>query len=70
MAFARSKGSSINSTAIVFATGFDVCKTGTPVPIIGRDGRVLARGVEIRALCVQEHCGIRLSLTCIFTFGP
>ncbi len=27
---------------IVFATGFDVCKTGTPFPITGLDGRVLA----------------------------
>ncbi len=27
---------------IVFATGFDVCKTGTPFPVTGLDGRVLA----------------------------
>ncbi|MFI6998926.1 flavin-containing monooxygenase [Nocardia sp. NPDC050175] len=27
---------------IVFATGFDVSKTGTPIPVVGRDGRVLA----------------------------
>ena len=27
---------------IVFATGFDVCKAGTPFPIAGRDGRKLA----------------------------
>ena len=26
---------------IVFATGFDVCKRGTPFPIRGRDGRKL-----------------------------
>jgi cation diffusion facilitator CzcD-associated flavoprotein CzcO len=28
--------------AIVFATGFDVAKTGTPFPVTGRDGRLLA----------------------------
>ena len=28
--------------AIVFATGFDVSKTGTPFPVTGRDGRLLA----------------------------
>ena len=27
---------------IVFATGFDVCKTGTPFPVAGLDGRKLA----------------------------
>ncbi|WP_433662914.1 flavin-containing monooxygenase [Nocardia sp. CA-128927] len=27
---------------IVFATGFDVSKTGPPIPVVGRDGRVLA----------------------------
>ncbi|WP_082844207.1 flavin-containing monooxygenase [Nocardia salmonicida] len=28
--------------AIVFATGFEVSKTGSPIPVTGRDGRVLA----------------------------
>ena len=46
--------------AIVFATGFDVSKTGTPIPITGRDSRVLADEWSAGAIGVQEYCGIRL----------
>ena len=46
--------------AIVFATGFDVSKTGTPIPITGRDSRVLADEWSAGAQGVQEHCGIGL----------
>lgn len=55
--------------AIVFATGFDVSKTGTPVPITGRDARVLAeewsRGAyAYRSVAVSGYPNL------YFTFGP
>lgn len=54
---------------IVFATGFDVCKTGTPVPIIGRDGRVLAQEWKSGA---RAYKSIAVSgyPNLYFTFGP
>jgi cation diffusion facilitator CzcD-associated flavoprotein CzcO len=54
---------------IVFATGFDVSKTGTPVPVVGRDGRVLAdewsRGAyAYKSVAVSGYPNLYL------TFGP
>jgi cation diffusion facilitator CzcD-associated flavoprotein CzcO len=55
--------------AIVFATGFDITKTGTPIPITGLDGRVLAdewhRGVQAyKSINVSGYPNL------FFTFGP
>jgi cation diffusion facilitator CzcD-associated flavoprotein CzcO len=55
--------------AIVFATGFDVSKTGTPIPISGVDGRDLAsewsRGAyAYRSVAVSGYPNL------YFTFGP
>ncbi|MGC0364427.1 cation diffusion facilitator CzcD-associated flavoprotein CzcO [Rhodococcus sp. 27YEA15] len=54
---------------IVFATGFDVSKTGTPVPIVGRDGRVLAQQWKTGA---RAYKSITVSgyPNMYFTFGP
>ncbi|SNS53994.1 flavin-containing monooxygenase [Rhodococcoides kyotonense] len=54
---------------IVFATGFDVSKTGTPVPITGRCGRVLADEWRSGA---QAYKSITVSgyPNMFFTFGP
>lgn len=54
---------------IVFATGFDVCKTGTPFPITGIEGRELAaewsRGAyAYRSVAVSGYPNL------YFTFGP
>ncbi|MGV9633451.1 flavin-containing monooxygenase [Nocardia rhamnosiphila] len=54
---------------IVFATGFEVSTTGTPIPITGRDGRVLAeewrRGAfAYRSVAVSGYPNLFL------TFGP
>ncbi|NNG95734.1 flavin-containing monooxygenase [Gordonia araii] len=54
---------------IVFATGFDVSKAGTPMPIVGSDGRVLAdewRGgaYAFRSVAVSGYPNL------YFTFGP
>ncbi|GIZ98006.1 MULTISPECIES: flavin-containing monooxygenase [Tsukamurella] len=54
---------------IVFATGFDVSKAGTPIPITGLDGRVLAqewsRGAyAYRSVAVSGYPNL------FFTFGP
>ncbi|ETA04714.1 flavin-containing monooxygenase [Gordonia alkanivorans] len=54
---------------IVFATGFDVSKAGTPFPITGLDGRVLAdawsRGAyAYRSVAVSGYPNL------YFTFGP
>ncbi|MEU1980788.1 NAD(P)/FAD-dependent oxidoreductase [Nocardia sp. NPDC019395] len=54
---------------LVFATGFDVSKKGTPIPITGRDGRVLAdewrRGAfAYRSVTVSGYPNLFL------TFGP
>ncbi|GAA5072863.1 NAD(P)/FAD-dependent oxidoreductase [Nocardia iowensis] len=54
---------------IVFATGFDVSKTGTPIPVVGRDGRVLAdewsRGAyAFKSVAVSGYPNMFL------TFGP
>lgn len=55
--------------AIVFATGFDVSKAGTPIPITGVDGRDLAsewsRGAyAYRSVAVSGYPNL------YFTFGP
>lgn len=55
--------------AIVFATGFEVCKAGTPFSIIGVDGRDLAsewsRGAyAYRSVAVSGYPNL------FFTFGP
>lgn len=54
---------------IVFATGFDVCKSGTPFPITGRNGRQLneewARGAQAyKSINVSGYPNLYL------TFGP
>lgn len=54
---------------IVFATGFDVSKAGTPIPIIGIDGRDLAcewsKGAyAYRSVAVSGYPNL------FFTFGP
>jgi cation diffusion facilitator CzcD-associated flavoprotein CzcO len=54
---------------IVFATGFDVCKAGTPFPITGIEGRELAaewsRGAyAYRSVAVSGYPNL------YFTFGP
>ncbi|MBF6174919.1 flavin-containing monooxygenase [Nocardia blacklockiae] len=54
---------------IVFATGFEVSKQGTPVPVTGRDGRVLAdewrRGAyAFKSVTVAGYPNLFL------TFGP
>ncbi len=55
--------------AIVFATGFDVSNTGTPIPITGRDGRVLADEWNTGA---KAYKSIAVSgyPNMYFTFGP
>lgn len=55
--------------AIVFATGFDVCKAGTPYPISGVDGRDLATewkggAFAYRSVAVSGYPNL------YFTFGP
>lgn len=55
--------------AIVFATGFDVSKTGTPFPITGMDGRDLASewssgAYAYRSVAVSGYPNL------YFTFGP
>ncbi|MEV0250951.1 NAD(P)/FAD-dependent oxidoreductase [Nocardia sp. NPDC050712] len=54
---------------IVFATGFDVSKAGTPIPIVGRDGRVLAQewskgAYAYKSIAVSGYPNL------YFTFGP
>ncbi|MFF3574115.1 flavin-containing monooxygenase [Nocardia jiangxiensis] len=54
---------------IVFATGFEVSKTGSPIPVTGRDGRVLAdewhRGAyAFKSVTVAGYPNLFL------TFGP
>lgn len=55
--------------AIVFATGFDVSKAGTPYPIAGRDGRDLGSewsggAYAYRSVAVSGYPNL------FFTFGP
>ncbi|MFI1917319.1 flavin-containing monooxygenase [Nocardia sp. NPDC020380] len=54
---------------IVFATGFEISKQGTPIPVVGRDGRVLAdewRGgaYAFKSVTVAGYPNLFL------TFGP
>ncbi|MEV0294042.1 NAD(P)/FAD-dependent oxidoreductase [Nocardia sp. NPDC050710] len=54
---------------IVFATGFDVSKTGTPIPIAGRDGRVLAEEWA-RGAYAYKSVAVSGYPNLFFTFGP
>ncbi|MFD0362967.1 flavin-containing monooxygenase [Nocardia sp. GCM10030253] len=54
---------------IVFATGFDVSKTGTPIPITGRDGRVLAEEWQ-RGAFAYKSVAVSGYPNLFFTFGP
>ncbi|WP_328412815.1 flavin-containing monooxygenase [Nocardia sp. NBC_00403] len=54
---------------IVFATGFDVSKTGTPIPITGRDGRVLAEEWQ-RGAYAYKSIAVSGYPNLFFTFGP
>ncbi|WP_032368294.1 flavin-containing monooxygenase [Rhodococcoides fascians] len=55
--------------AIVFATGFDVSKAGTPIPITGRDGRVLAQEWS-KGACAYKSVAVSGYPNMYFTFGP
>lgn len=54
---------------IVFATGFDVSKTGTPVPVIGRDGRNLAEEWS-RGAYAYKSVAVSGYPNLFLTFGP
>ncbi len=54
---------------IVFATGFDVSKTGTPIPITGRDGRVLAEEWQ-RGAYAYKSVAVSGYPNLFITFGP
>ncbi|MDZ7915200.1 MAG: NAD(P)/FAD-dependent oxidoreductase [Rhodococcus sp. (in: high G+C Gram-positive bacteria)] len=55
--------------AIVFATGFDVSNAGTPIPITGRDGRVLADEWNAGAKAFKS-VAVSGYPNMFFTFGP
>lgn len=54
---------------IVFATGFDVCKAGTPFPIAGLDGRKLADEWS-RGMYAYKSISVSGYPNLFFTFGP
>ncbi|MEU2038078.1 flavin-containing monooxygenase [Nocardia niwae] len=54
---------------IVFATGFDVSKTGSPVPVVGRDGRNLAEEWS-RGAFAYKSVAVSGYPNLFFTFGP
>ncbi|MFI5776606.1 flavin-containing monooxygenase [Nocardia sp. NPDC051570] len=54
---------------LVFATGFDVSKQGTPFPITGRDGRVLAQEWQ-RGAYAYKSVAVSGYPNLFFTFGP
>ncbi|PXX60196.1 cation diffusion facilitator CzcD-associated flavoprotein CzcO [Nocardia tenerifensis] len=54
---------------IVFATGFDVSKTGTPIPVTGRDGRVLAEEWS-RGAYAYKSVAVSGYPNLFLTFGP
>ncbi|WP_159845302.1 flavin-containing monooxygenase [Nocardia sp. CY41] len=54
---------------IVFATGFDVSKTGTPVPVVGRDGRNLAEEWS-RGAYAYKSVAVSGYPNLFLTFGP
>ncbi|ATL68419.1 flavin-containing monooxygenase [Nocardia terpenica] len=54
---------------IVFATGFDVSKTGTPIPVTGRDGRVLAEEWR-RGAYAYKSVTVAGYPNLFLTFGP
>ena len=55
--------------AIVFATGFDITKTGTPFPITGLGGRVLAEEWT-RGAQAYKSVNVAGYPNLFFTFGP
>jgi cation diffusion facilitator CzcD-associated flavoprotein CzcO len=55
--------------AIVFATGFDVAKTGTPIPITGRGGRSLDRDWSAGAYAYKS-VAVSGYPNLFLTFGP
>ncbi|GAA5068828.1 flavin-containing monooxygenase [Nocardia callitridis] len=54
---------------IVFATGFEVSKAGTPIPIVGRDGRVLAQEWS-RGAYAYKSVAVSGYPNLFLTFGP
>ncbi|MFC6929102.1 flavin-containing monooxygenase [Actinomadura yumaensis] len=54
---------------IVFATGFDVCKTGTPFPIHGSGGRLLHEEWS-RGAYAYKSVSVAGYPNLFFTFGP
>ncbi|WP_280236087.1 flavin-containing monooxygenase [Nocardia cyriacigeorgica] len=54
---------------IVFATGFDVSKTGSPIPVTGRDGRVLAEEWS-RGAYAYKSVTVAGYPNLFLTFGP
>ncbi|MCM6772057.1 NAD(P)/FAD-dependent oxidoreductase [Nocardia sp. CDC159] len=54
---------------IVFATGFDVSTQGTPFPIVGRGGRVLAQEWS-RGAYAYKSVAVAGYPNLFFTFGP
>ena len=54
---------------IVFATGFDVCKSGTPFPVTGRDGRELGEEWK-RGSQAYKSVSVNGYPNLFFTFGP
>lgn len=54
---------------IVFATGFDVCKSGTPFPITGLDGRNLGEEWQ-RGSQAYKSASVSGYPNLFFTFGP
>ncbi|WP_040775915.1 flavin-containing monooxygenase [Nocardia pneumoniae] len=54
---------------IVFATGFDVSKTGTPIPVVGLDGRVLAEEWS-RGAYAYKSVAVAGYPNLFLTFGP
>ncbi|MBT0566297.1 NAD(P)/FAD-dependent oxidoreductase [Williamsia sp. CHRR-6] len=55
--------------ALVFATGFEVSKQGTPIPVVGRDGRVLAQEWA-RGAYAYKSFAVSGYPNLYFTFGP
>jgi cation diffusion facilitator CzcD-associated flavoprotein CzcO len=54
---------------IVFATGFDISKAGTPIPITGRGGRVLAEEWK-KGAYAYKSVAVSGYPNLFFTFGP
>ena len=54
---------------IVFATGFDICKAGTPFPIVGSDGELLSDAWRDGAVAYKS-ASVHGYPNLFFTFGP